>query len=242
MLLLTVAEEAGLLGARQLARAEINADFGFVVDNPGPPGSMVVQGETGEEFHAGVLERAHRSGSHGADAQWVTNRVLARLPVGTVNPGTTLEILPMCVTNAGVDFAGAVYAHTPQQVQACLELVRVILRETATRYELDFVFRTGRSYPGYTLPVSAPVVELAVAAATYTLAKPILLRRQWASDANILNAMGLPTVNLGGAWHEGPDGTAWAFPGELTRAFELLVSLVSLSATRPTRWPRGGHA
>ncbi|MGE5599102.1 MAG: M20/M25/M40 family metallo-hydrolase, partial [Bacteroidota bacterium] len=233
--ILTVAEEAGLLGARQLSARELGADCAFVVDGPGPPGAIVIQGAAGREFRAAISARGDRDGrSVGPEPRWVANRALARLPVGETADGAYLKVWTED-NGAEIILTGAVNARSEEEVKRRLELVRAILRESAARYGLDHTFQTGRGYPGYCQPVSAPVVQLAVSAAQHVLAKPLLLQHRWASDANILNGLGIPAVCLGGAWHEEPDGTPWCRVDELSRGVEFLLALVALAATRPVR-------
>ena len=240
-LLLTIAEEAGLVGVRQISPGTLDADCAFVLDGPGTPGSVAIQGDAAEEFRITVLGRPPRQGHHaGPEARWVVNRAIARLPVGQIDQESTLEFLSTAESAGDVLLSGVVYAPDERGIGRILESVRVLFRETVTRYGLGFTFQTGRAYPGYRHSLAATPVGLAVAAAKHVLLKPILLHQRGASDANILNMLGLPAVNLGAGWHEGPNGEVWVYPEELQKTLEYLIALVNLAATRPGWRERGG--
>jgi len=239
-LLLTVAEEAGMLGVRQITRSEVRADWAFVLDCPGPPGVLVNKADAGQEFVGEIMGNPLHTGP---DALWVTSRALARLPVGCSAPGgNILEVSSSIARSGDVTITGAIYAANESGVREISELVKAVFAETSLKHGLDCSFRLGRAYPGYSLPVSTPAVALAVAAARHARLEPIFVHCRCASDANILNAMGIPAVNLGSAWHEGPDDAIWACPDELEQALDFLATLVSLAACeQPWQWS-GGNA
>ncbi|MGE5529784.1 MAG: M28 family peptidase [Patescibacteria group bacterium] len=240
-LLLTVGEEACLAGSRQLAGKSLAADYGFVLDHPGPPGTMVVQGDAGVEFRAVLRAFPERSASP-PEARWVMGRVMARMPVGRLADGYYLSLKPLMQTASRAELGGKLYGPDARDFAAVLARLAKILAGEAAKHGYYGILRRGRMYPGYCLAPSAPVVELAVAAAGMAGIEPLPVHERRASDANILNMLGLPTLNLGGGWRETHDGRAFIVPGELERISHYLDALVETASSRRPGGTRKGGA
>jgi tripeptide aminopeptidase len=196
---LTVAEERGLLGSRHLRRDAIRAEVGLALDGDGPLGTVVTQGPAlarwrvsfrprGESSDAPALRRvvmAAASRVTGATAgQGLRVRVTAISPDAEAGPG-------------GLVLRGEVSAAFRRDaVRAWMEAFGPL--EAAAR-ALDFRWTASVSWlsHGFALPEDHPAVVRAEAALRAAGVRPTRVAADGASDADVLCHLGIPTVNIG---------------------------------------------
>lgn len=202
---LTVQEEVGLFGAKHL-RAELKADFGYILDGDGPVGNIVHQAPTmvdldliveGKAAHAGVCPE------QGINAIVVAATAISRLHTGRLDKKTT--------SNVGLIRGGTIRNMVADRVEVFMELRSTdpVVLESEVKRVLDtfeevaaaagalLTFRRNVPFETFTLLETDPVVANAFAAARSLGIEP----RLWASgggmDANVFNLQGLPCAGLG---------------------------------------------
>lgn len=233
-LLFTVAEETQLRGAHAFDTDALRSRVGFVVDHPSPIGGVVVAAPGHVRFEAHYRGRAAHAGiapEHGRSAVRAAARGVAALPQGRVADGATVNVGHLAggapVTNVVPDAAlvlGEVRALDDDVLTDLVGEVEALLHDAAhvehESVDLDLVlerrFSPYRHAPG----------DRALAIAHDALGRVGLEPRPFAdgggSDANVLNARGITTVNLAGG-NEGAHE-----PGEriTARALEATLDLV----------------
>ncbi len=202
----SVGEEVGLYGAKALDVPRLGAALGFVLDAGAAPGTIVVQAPYAEELGITVFGRAAHAGVEpelGINAIQVAARALAEVPMGRLDSATT--------ANAGLIKGGVATNIVPDRVEIRAEIRSQRfdrLQEELSRWQAVFAKEASQAgarveishtldYQGFQLDQSHPAVQLAARAASRVGLAPVFQVRGGGSDANILNAKGLPTVNLG---------------------------------------------
>ena len=206
LVVLTVSEEGGLHGARNIDPAKIAADFGYALDGGGAPGivtsmapgqnriEIVVHGKTA---HAGLAPE------EGLNAIVLAGRALAEIPQGRIDFETTC--------NVGLIKGGVATNIVPDRVEITAESRSRNLNKLAQLTDeitgtLTRVVERGggkaeivvkKTYDPFVLADDSPVVKIAVAAAEALGLASRVEGTGGGSDANFFNIYGVPCAILG---------------------------------------------
>ncbi len=209
-LVLTVAEEQGLRGAKAFDLGRLRAERGFVLDHAGPVGEVVVATPTqqkiladfvGVEAHAGVRPE-DGSSAIAAAAAAISRMELGRLDaettanVGLIRGGTSGNVVPgHCGIHAEARSLDADRAAevAGQISDACAW--------GASEHGCDVDVRIEELFRGYRVPPSSPALALAEAALRGAGVEPVRAAIGGGSDANVLRLEGFDCVLLA----NGPD-------------------------------------
>jgi tripeptide aminopeptidase len=235
-LLFTVSEEDALAGAKEFDARRLGAEFGYVFDHATPIGEVVTASPTyyriaadfhGRAAHAGIRPEAGRSAIVAA-ATAIAAMPLGRLDdqttanVGSVHGGAgSTNIVPercrLLAETRSLD-AGRVEDVVAKLVDA--------IHDGASHAECDVDVTSERLFVGYRVKPSAPVMQAAEAALRACGYEPRRIVTGGGSDANVLEAGGLPCVNLANGTERNHEPTervsVAALEGMLDVAFALL--------------------
>lgn len=240
-LVLTVAEEDGLRGAKELDVSALRSEFGFVLDHATPIGEIITAAPTynrviadfeGTEAHSGIRPEAGHSAIEAAAAA-VGAMQLGRLDdattsnVGVIRGGTASNVVAgECRIEAearSLDEARAAAA-TAQLVDACTWAAS----EGRCDVDVDVV----EMFRGYRLASSAPAVRLAREALARIGIEPRETATGGGSDANALMAQGFDCVLLANgteANHTPSESVGSARITEMLAVCEAIVELAARS-------------
>jgi tripeptide aminopeptidase len=204
-LFFTVCEEDGLLGAKQLDAKALTSSLGVVLDSSGPVGGIVVSAPSrkavsatfrGRAAHAGVEPELGRSAIVAA-GKAVAAMKLGRLDaettanVGLIQGGVATNIVPeVCRID------GECRGHDEDRLAGVAAEMVEAIHVAAAEAGVDVEVELDHEFQAFALDEGSPAVRLAKAAVTASGLEPRLVVAGGGSDANILNARGLPTVNL----------------------------------------------
>jgi tripeptide aminopeptidase len=223
-LLLTVAEEQGLRGAKAFDIDKLRAPIGYVLDHAGPVGEVIVATPTqqkiladfvGVEAHAGVRPEDGSSAIEAAAAA-IGRMELGRLDAGTtanvglIRGGTSGNVVPgHCGIHAearSLD-AGRAAEVAGQIADACAW--------GASEFGCDVDVRVEELFRGYKVPSSSTALGLAEESLRGAGVEPRRESIGGGSDANVFRLAGFDSVLLA----NGPDGVHTA--GEHVAAADL---------------------
>ena len=94
-LILTVGEEAGLIGAKALDPKWIKAEFGYALDSNGSVGNIIVAAPTQAKIKARIHGKAAHAGVNpedGISAIQVASQAVAKMKLGRIDSETTANI------------------------------------------------------------------------------------------------------------------------------------------------------
>ena len=204
-LLFTPKEEVGLEGAAAFAHGRLLARTGFVYDQEGPLGEIVLGAPHGRSLdlrfhgraaHAGMAPEEGRS-AIAAAAKAIADFRLGRLDeetsanVGVITGGTGRNVVPeWCSVEAEAR------SHDERKAS---ELVREMLESAAfaaSLCECELESDVDEGFPGYRFREGDPVVQLAAGALQRASFEPTYALSGGGADANVFNARGLACLNL----------------------------------------------
>ncbi len=210
----TVAEEIGLIGAKQLDYSLLKARYGIVLDSDDPSQLVIGAPEAyrmifkihGKSAHAGVAPE------RGINAIQLASRAIARLKlgridfettanIGVINGGTATNIVPELV-----EVRGEVRSHNRTKLKRQLEKIRKAFQkevERAQRPEPEFKGLPKLEeeilfdYPLMRLDEGSFLVNLFKEAGSSLGMKITTKIGSGGSDANIFNSRGIETLIMG---------------------------------------------
>ncbi|WP_405114943.1 M20/M25/M40 family metallo-hydrolase [Paenibacillus sp. FSL K6-1217] len=202
---ITAGEESGLMGARTMDPAHLDADYGFALDSNGEVGAIATAAPgvariamqiIGKSAHAGV------NPEDGISAIQVASKAVSAMKLGRIDNETTANIGkfsgggPTNVVCDHVQLDAEARSIVQEKVDRQVESMREALETTAREYGAQSEFRSELIYPAFSFGGNDPVVKLAERAVTSLDLTPRLFASGGGSDANIFNGHKVPTVNL----------------------------------------------
>jgi len=204
-LLFSVGEEIGLQGAKHLDRERLESPMGLVFDSSGTVGGIVTQApsqQTMQAFFRGKAAHAGLVPEEGRSAIQAAALAIADMELGRLDERTT--------ANVGVIEGGMAGNIVPEKCRVraeCRSLDDDRLAEVVAQMVTAFqsgAARTGcevdidliREYQGFTISSRAPVLRLVREALSRIGVEPHTHGSGGGSDANVLNELGVPTLNL----------------------------------------------
>lgn len=237
-LVFTVCEEIGLQGAKHLPSGVPASPMAAVLDSSGPVGGIVVKAPgqycvravfRGVAAHAGVEPEEGRS------AIFAASRAVAAMRLGRLDEETTANIGLIrggVATNIVPDLCeveGECRSHDEGKLaQAAAGMVDA-LQVAAAATGVDVEVQLTREYSAFALSAHKPVVRLARAAVSALGLKPDLRSAGGGSDANVLNARGIPTVNLCTGMMRVHSSAEYISLEELERLCTLVLRMIMLA-------------
>jgi tripeptide aminopeptidase len=207
-LLFTTGEEAGLLGAQAFDTSRLRARFGYVFDHATPIGDIVVASPTHYRLEAAFHGRAAHAGirpEEGRNAIAAAARAIAAIRTGRLDEETTANIAGIEGGRPGTNivpdrcrFWAEVRSLDDRKAeQAIAEMVDHI-HDAANdpACDVDVDIDVACQFRGYRHPADAPQVLAAERALRRCGYEPRRITTGGASDANALEAAGLPCTNL----------------------------------------------
>jgi tripeptide aminopeptidase len=204
-LVLTPMEEVGLIGAGAFDDDRLHAQVGYVYDQEGAMGEIVLGAPWsraldvrfhGRSAHAGMAPEEGRSAIQAA-AKAIADLRLGRVDelttanVGTITGGTAGNVVPEWCR-----FDAEARSHDEGTLAEVVQEMLDSFSFAATATECDVETTVRKSYDGYRLKRDEPAVELAAAAFSRCGFEPRHGLSGGGADANVFNGRGRRCVNL----------------------------------------------
>jgi tripeptide aminopeptidase len=204
-LVFTPKEEVGLIGAYAFDQSRLHAELGYVYDQAGPIGEIILGAPWsqalevrfhGRAAHSGMFPEEGRSAIQAA-ARAIADLRLGRIDeeatanVGTIGGGTAGNIVPeWCsfLAEARCHDEERLHGLVQEMVDACA------FAATATDCEVETTLR--KSYVGYRFRQSDDVVQLAAAALRRCGHEVTYALSGGGADANVFNEHGRRCLNI----------------------------------------------
>lgn len=202
----TIAEEGGLNGAKALDTSVLEAKMAYFLDSGGPIGTIVNQApsQKGIDFtFYGIAAHAGVAPEKGVNAIKIAAEAIANMDFGRIDKETTANIgvikggVATNIVTDHVAVGGEVRSLAPDKLQKQTDHMINTAKQAAQKHGMKLDIAIQDSYPSFSIPPTALVIELAVKAAKAIGVKPIIESTGGGSDANIINGHGLPSVILG---------------------------------------------
>lgn len=204
--ILTVCEETGLKGAKNLDISKIKAEFGYVLDSDGEAGTIVTQAPSQYKIKAGIIGKSAHAGispEEGINAIYVASKAISQMNLGRIDEETTANIGIITGGKATniipdlVNIEGETRSIDPDKLELITNEFIDTLENTAKEFGAKAEIQKELLYPRMKLDQNDKAVKIAINAAEAIGQKAVLVSTGGGSDANVISGYGIPTVNLG---------------------------------------------
>lgn len=233
---ITVGEESGLVGSRQLDVSQLKATHGFVFDTAGAisaitywaPTSVYITAKIhGKKVHAGVEPEK------GINAIKVAAEAIAAMPLGRIDEETVANIGTISggearnIVPGEVLLEGMARSHDQAKLDDQLDAMRNALIEAAARHGATVDFEAEEIYRTYHIEESAKPYREA-ARAIRSLGLEVVPRKSGGgTDGNSFNAKGIPCVAMATGMVDEHATTEHIAIDDMVTACKILVTIVT---------------
>jgi tripeptide aminopeptidase len=204
-LLFTPKEEVGLLGAGAFDHTRLEAELGFVYDQAGPIGEVIMGAPYGRIMNVRFHGRPAHSGmvpEEGRSAIAAAARAIADLRLGRIDEETTANVGLITGGSARnivpewCELQAEARSHDERKLTDLVQEMLDTLTFAASVAECTVETEVSETYRGYRFRDADPIVRLARTALERCghAFRPALTGG--GADANVFNARGLPCLNL----------------------------------------------
>jgi tripeptide aminopeptidase len=201
----TVQEEVGLKGAKALEREVVEADLCLVLDADGEPGGVVIGAPTHYTFTATFTGRAAHAGvapEKGVSAIAMAADAISSIEIGRLDEQTTANIgtisggIATNVVAAKVIVTGECRSRDRDRVEAVRQAMDSEMREAASKRGGSVEVEWALEYESFSIAEDDPLMSIVLGAAVDAGLSPHTFMTGGGSDANVIAALGVPTVAL----------------------------------------------
>lgn len=204
-IVLTVEEETGLKGAKNLDLSLLDAKNGFVFDMHNPPGEIVTESPYHNTFKFFIYGKASHAGAEpekGINAILLSSRAINRIKIGKIDDETTANIGVIkggSATNVVPDYVEIHGEARSRDENKLLNLTDEIINIFTKEVEkgggrLDYYLN--REYNGYKFSGNDKLILLIKKVFESLNIKPITRPTMGGSDSNIFHEKGIKTIVL----------------------------------------------
>lgn len=203
ILLFTIAEEIGLLGAQALEIENLNLDFGYVFDTGPPVGSFVTRTANHDKLDVVIHGKPAHSGKNpedGVSALEVAAEAITRMRLGRIDSETTANIgliqggTAVNVVCPYVKMRCEARSTDVQKLDNQIDHMVQAFEEAGRNRGAIVVIDHERHYSAYNIDEDAQVVTIAKRASANLGFEGALRTTLGGSDANVYNAKGVPSI------------------------------------------------
>jgi tripeptide aminopeptidase len=238
-LLFTTSEEPGLIGAKAFDAGSLAAELGYVFDHASPIGELVLAAPTYYRIDADFRGQAAHAGirpEDGRNAIAVAAAAIGRLQLGRLDDQTTANVGTISGGTARNVVAEhcrvALEARSLDHDRASDVVAQMVdaLTGAASDGECDLEQTVEEVCRAYRLARTAPVAEVAAAALGDLGIEPDFIATGGGSDASILQARGVPCLNVANGTEANHQPDERVTVAALETALDLALGLVRRSA------------
>lgn len=237
---ISAGEESNLRGARALDVKHLDAKFGFALDTNGEVGTICVGAPTlarveieifGKSAHAGV------NPEDGVSAIQVAGKAIARMNLGRIDDETTANIGkfegggPTNVVPDHVKLYGEARSLSQTKVERQLLEMKEAVEAVCRDYGAKGNFHSEIMYCGFNISGEEKGLQIARKAAAALHLSGETFVSGGGSDANVLNAFGIPTVNLAIGYENIHTTEEKIKKDDIVKAAEFALEIVRQSCT-----------
>ncbi|UEX89119.1 tripeptidase T [Staphylococcus ratti] len=202
---ITVGEESGLVGAKALDSALLDADYDFAIDASAPVGDITIGAPYQMKMHAQIYgKKAHASTpKEGISAINIAAKAISQMKLGQIDEETTANIGsfngggPTNVVTDLVHIWAEARSHDKAKIDAQTEHMKETFINAASQYQCKAEVTSELSYPGFKINEDEKVYQIAKKASKALGFAANTSVGGGGSDGNIINGFGIPTVILG---------------------------------------------
>ena len=242
-LLLSVAEEIGLLGAAALKIENLNLDYGFVLDTGPPVGTYVTRTANHDKMDIIIVGKPAHAGKDpekGINAIQVAADAISKMTLGRIDAETTANIGVITggtgtnVVCPEVTIKAEARSTNVETLDRQISHMKECFTEAASKWGAEVRFDYKRHYNAYVIDEASEVVRVGQLASKNLGLDATLRTTLGGSDANIYNAKGVPTIVMATGMDKIHTHDEFISRKDLIKTAELALEVIRVAAKTPT--------
>lgn len=201
----SIAEEVGLIGAKNLDFGKINAKYGFVLDHGGDIGCIATKAPSQNKIDITVKGKAAHAGiepEKGVNAIAIAANAISNMKLGRIDHETTANI---GIINGGiatniicdmVTLKAEVRSGNISKLDRVTLDMRKCLEEAVQKFGGSLDFKSELVYSSFDIKEQSAIIEILKDASALSGIELKLEATGGGSDTNVLNVNGIESVNL----------------------------------------------
>lgn len=203
-LIFSVKEETGG-GIEYFPFNWIKSKSGFIFDSAQPLGGMILRSPNIYNFHIELKGKAAHASipNKGKNALIPALQILKDIPIGELDSKETTINVGLISAGTGINtvpetvkVAGEVRSYNKKLFDKHLAKIKSLVKKVASKFSISYTYVQDGYCPGYEINQSDQLIKQVKAVYEDLNIQPKLYNYSGISDANILNANGIKTVNL----------------------------------------------
>lgn len=203
--LFTVAEEVGLLGAKNFDFSSLNVKYGFVLDGGGDVGRVAVKAPSHVSLNVNIRGKAAHAGvapEDGVSAIEVAAHAISRMKLGRIDGDTTANVgvisggIATNVVCDSVDIKAEARSLDEEKLNNQVNNMRENLEIVCQEYGAKLTIKEEKEYFAYDVSDNKQLIDILKRAADSSNIELVLESTGGGSDTNVLNIKGIPSCNI----------------------------------------------
>ncbi len=234
---ISIGEESGLVGIKVFDCSQLRAKFGFILDNAGPVGSIVVGSPTHYWMNISIQGLAAHAGlepEKGISALAIAVEAMAEMKLGRIDSETTANVGVIKGGTANnvvmdhLDISAEARSISKEKCEAQVKHMVERFEKAAAKHGGQVKIETTKMYEGFRFGEDTKVVQIA-SQAIQNIGSPVRFEESGGgSDTNIFNAEGYESANLSIGYEKVHTVYEYIPASELTKAALMAVEIVKV--------------
>lgn len=232
----TVAEEDGLLGAKALQLTDINAQYGFVMDDGGEIGHVSVRAPSQNKIDVKILGKAAHAGlepEKGISAIKIASEAISDMRLGRIDEETTANIGVIKggqATNIvcdSVEIKAEARSRSQEKLIKQTEHMKQCFEKAALKHGGTVVFESEMLYPAFDIHENDEIISILEEASKKAGVLLKLEATGGGSDTNIINGKGIKAVDVSVGMEKVHSVEEQISIDDMKKATEFLVAIIT---------------
>jgi tripeptide aminopeptidase len=232
----TTCEETTLMGSKNLNLGS-KIKEGFIFDSSFRPGNFIYSGCGSKGFKIKIKGKASHSGiapEKGINSISVAANALQKIKQGRIDDETTVNIGKISggsavnVVPEETYIEGEVRSFNTAKVQETADKVKNIFTEEAKKLKAEIEFSSEWDFKPYTVKKNNPVFKEMIETLKKVNLTPEPRISLGGSDANSLNELGIPSVNIGIGAQNPHSNEEFVLIEDMNKSAEIAMELIKL--------------
>lgn len=201
----TIAEEIGLLGAKNLDYSKIYAKYGFIMDSDGRIGCAAVKAPSQNKMHVVIKGKAAHAGMEpekGISAISIMADAISSMKLGRIDEETTANIgvihggVATNIVCDRIEIEGEARSRQTSKLHQQTEHMRDCFEKAAAKWGGQIEFTAENEYQAYNIDMNSNIIKIMEKAAAESGFVFEAVTTGGGSDTNIINSKGIEAVDL----------------------------------------------
>jgi tripeptide aminopeptidase len=235
-IVMTAAEEVGLVGAVNLDFGRLRSRHALVLDSSGPVGTVVTGAPTHIRYVMTISGRSAHAGiepEKGINAIRVASRIISEAPDGRIDDDTTANIgiieggSATNIVAQTVTLLGEIRGHRRKPLEETQKAIFGGAARIARQCGASIAIEKGIEYSAFRIPKSAPFLGYLRSVYREIGIEPRFVKTGGGSDANIFNQRGIMAINISNGMQKVHSSEEFIMLDDLYKGCEVALKTAS---------------